>query len=385
MNNEISFREKDVLVMKLLHYFITEEGYNPIILRGVNNEIWLENMDAPYRIVRINTGYIHNKEQYDFDIFKTKKIMSRIKMKTLSFSMNTLSLFLDLGEDVELVSKDNIECVKVVDENDVSDSKSIIDAYPNIKEKLTFTEKGVELFAKITNDINKKNVKDAKEAEEVFSEKTPYVTYGLIAINIIVFILMYMFGNGSEDIETLINFGALSTVLVKYGQYYRLITNAFVHIGILHLFCNMYALYVLGKDIESFFGKLKFIFIYLISALVGSFVSMIFIDEYAVSAGASGAIFGLMGSLLYFGYNYRVTLNNSINRQIIPIILLNLFIGFVGTGINNYAHLGGLLGGYIASTAVGVKYKSSKSEKINGSIVLVLLFLFLIYMSFFRV
>lgn len=385
MNNEIAFREKDVLVMKLLHYFITEEGYNPIILRGVNNEIWLENMDAPYRIVRINTGYIHNKEQLDFDIFKTKKIMSRIKMKTLSFSMNTLSLFLDLGEDVELKSNDNIECIKVVEESDVSDSKLILDAYPNIKEKLTFTEKGVELFAKITNDINNKNKKDAEEAEEIFSEKTPYITYGLIAINVIVFILMYILGSGSEDIRTLINFGALTKVLVEMGDYYRLVTSAFLHIGFLHLLCNMYALYILGKDIESFFGKAKFIFIYLISTLVGSFVSIIFMDEYAVSAGASGAIFGLMGSLLYFGYNYRVTLNNSINKQIIPIIMINLFIGFIGSGINNYAHLGGLLGGYLASTAVGVKYKSSKSEKINGSIVLVLLFLFLIYMSFFRV
>lgn len=385
MNNEIAFREKDVLVMKLLHYFITEEGYNPIILRGVNNEIWLENMEAPYKIVRINTGYIHNKEQLDFDIFKTKKIMSRIKMKTLSFSMNTLSLFLDLGEDVELKSNDNIECVKVVDESDVSDSKLILDAYPNIKEKLTFTEKGVELFAKITNDINNKNKRDAEEAEEVFSEKNPYITYSLIAINTIIFILMYIFGSGSEDIRTLINFGALTKVLVEMGDYYRLITSAFLHIGFLHLLCNMYALYILGKDIESFFGKAKFIFIYIISALVGSFVSIIFMDEYAVSAGASGAIFGLMGSLLYFGYNYRVTLNNSINKQIIPIIMINLFIGFIGSGINNYAHLGGLLGGYLASTSVGVKYKTSKSEKINGSIVLVLLFLFLIYMSFFRV
>jgi len=385
MNNEISFREKDVLVMKLLHYFITEEGYNPIILRGVNNEIWLENMDAPYRIVRINTGYIHNKEQLDFDMFKTKKIMSRIKMKTLSFSMNTLSLFLDLGEDVELKSNENIECIKINNESDVEDSKTIIEAYPNIKEKLTFTEKGVELFAKITNDINNKNVKDAKEAEEVFSPKVPYITYGLIVINVIIFLLMYVLGSGSEDIRTLINFGALSKIFVTMGDYYRLITSAFLHIGFLHLLCNMYALYILGKDIESFFGKAKFIFIYLISALVGSFVSIIFMDEYAVSAGASGAIFGLMGALLYFGYNYRVTLNNSINKQIIPIILINLFIGFIGSGINNYAHLGGLLGGYLAGTAVGVKYKSSKSEMINGSIVLVLLFLFLIYMSFFRV
>lgn len=385
MNREISFKDKDVLVMKLLHYFITEEGYNPIILRGVSNEIWLENMDAPYKIIRINTGYIHNKEQYEFDMFKTKKIMSRIKMKTFSFSLNTLSLFLDLGEDVELNSSEKIECVKVKNEKDLEKSSAILASYPNIGKKLTFTEKGVELFAKITNDINKKNVKDAKEAEEIFSEKTPYVTYVLIALNIIIFVLMYLFGNGSEDIRTLIEFGALNKTLVLNGEIFRLFTSAFLHIGVIHLFCNMYALYILGKDIESFFGKYKFLFMYIISALVGSFISIIFMDEYVVSAGASGAIFGLMGALLYFGYNYRVTLNNSINKQIIPVILLNLLIGFTTSGVNNFAHLGGLLGGYIASMAVGVKYKSTRGEKRNGSICLVLLFIFLIYMSFFRI
>ncbi len=384
MNREISFKEKDVLVMKLLHYFITEEGYNPIILRGINNEIWLENMDAPYKIVRINTGYIHNKEQYDFDMFKTKKIMSKVKFKTFSFSMNALSLFLDLGEDVDVVSDEHIDCIKVGKEDDIKDSKLISDAYPDISDKLNFNEKGVELFAKITNDINKKNIKDAKEAEDVFKERTPYVTYSLIAINIIIFLLMYVFGNGSEDIITLLNFGALTKYHVMNGEFYRLITSAFLHIGFLHLFCNMYALYILGKNIEGYYGRAKFIFIYLISALVGSFVSIIFMDEYTVSAGASGAIFGLMGALLYFGYNYRVTLNDAINRQIIPVIIINLLFGFLSSDVNNFAHIGGLIGGYFASLAVGVKYKSAKSEKINGAIVLTLLFIFLIYMSFFR-
>ncbi len=382
--NEVSFRDKDVLVMKLLHYFITEKGYNPIILRGVDNEIWLENMDAPYRIIRINTGYIHNKEQYDFDMFKTKKIISRIKLKTFSFSLNTLSLFMDLGEDVELLSNNIINCVKVKDEKDIKLSKEITEAYPDIKDKLTFNEKGVELFAKITNDINKKNMKDAKEAEEVFKEKTPYVTYALLIINIIIFILMYIIGDGSEDINTLVNFGALAKDLVFNGEYYRLITSAFIHIGVIHLIFNMYALYILGKDIESYFGSIKYTFIYLTSALIGSLLSLVFMTDYSVSAGASGAIFGLMGSLLYFGYNYRVTLNNSITKQILPIIFLNLLIGFTSSGINNYAHIGGLLGGYIASMVVGVKYKTKKSEQINGAIVLILLILFLIYMSFFK-
>ncbi|MBQ1812333.1 MAG: rhomboid family intramembrane serine protease [Bacilli bacterium] len=382
--NEVSFKDKDVLVMKLLHYFITEKGYNPIILRGIDNEIWLENMDAPYRIVRINTGYIHNKAQYDFDMFKTKRIMSRIKLKTFSFSLNTLSLFLDLGESVELTSNNAIDCVKVTSEKDIKSSKEIVDAYPDIKDKLEFNEKGIALFVKMTSDINKKNMESAKEAEEVFKEKTPIITYGLLIVNTIIFILMYILGNGSNDIGTLIKFGALAKDLVLNGQYFRLLTSAFLHIGIMHLVCNMYALYILGKDIESYYGKVKYAFIYLTSALIGSLLSMVFMSEYSVSAGASGAIFGLMGSLLYFGYNYRATLNNSITKQILPVIILNLFIGFTSTGINNYAHIGGLIGGYISSIVVGVKYKTSNSEQRNGSIALFLLILFLIYMSFFK-
>ena len=384
MNSEISFKEKDVLVMKLLHYFITEEGYNPIILRGVNNEIWLENMDAPYKIVRINTGYIHNNEQYEFDMFKTKKIMSRVKMKTLSFSLNALSLFLDLGENVELVSNNNIDCIKVTDEDDVKNSKLVIDAYPNIKDKLKFSEKGIELFAKITNDINKKNLKDAKEAEDVFKERTPYVTYALIAINTIIFILMYILGSGSEDISTLINFGALAKPFVLHGEYYRLFTSAFLHIGFLHLVCNMYALYILGKDIEGYFGKLKFTFIYVVSALVGSFVSLIFMNDNVVSAGASGAIFGLLGAICYFGYHYRVYLGNVLKSQIIPVIVLNLFIGFCVAGIDNFAHIGGLIGGVFAAMAVGVPDKSSVNDKANGCILMLIYLSFIIYLAFFK-
>ena len=382
---EILFKDKDILVMKLLHYFITEEGYNPIILRGIENEIWLENMDGPYKIIRINTGYIHNKEQFDFDIFKTKKIINKIKLKTFSFDMNVLSLFLDLGEYVTLNSLKNIDCLKVNNEDDLFSSDKIKKYFPEIENKLKFNENGIELFTKITNDINKKNMNEAKQTEEIFKEKTPYVTYSIIFLNILLFLLMYIFGNGSEDALTLLLFGGLNKDLVANGEIYRIITSAFLHNGIIHLTFNMYALYIIGKDVESFFGHVKYSIIYLLSIILGSLLSLVFSNGFIVSVGASGAIFGLMGALLFFGYNYRVTLNNSITRQIIPIILLNLFIGVMIPSIDNFAHLGGLIGGYLAAMMVGIKYKTTKSEKINSTIVIILLILFLIYMAFFKV
>ena len=90
------------LVMKLLHYFITEKEYAPIILHGAQNEIWLENLEGDFEIVRIVTDYIHNDEQLEYDLLKTKQIARKIKQKTFSLSMNVISIFLNIGDNVTI-------------------------------------------------------------------------------------------------------------------------------------------------------------------------------------------------------------------------------------------------------------------------------------------
>ena len=146
----------------------------------------------------------------------------------------------------------------------------------------------------------------------------------------------------------------------------------------------MYSLYVIGPQLESFFGKVKYAIIFIGSGVIGNLLSMAFLQDTYVSVGASGAIFGLLGALLYFGYHYRVYLSGVIKSQIIPLIILNLIIGFIGTSINNLAHIGGLIGGVLLSMAVGVKYKSTKSDIINGIIMTLIFTGFLIYMIFYR-
>ena len=143
---------------------------------------------------------------------------------------------------------------------------------------------------------------------------------------------------------------------------------------------NMYALYVIGSQIESFMGRTKFLIIYLFSGLMGSLFS-ITLGSYA-SVGASGAIFGLLGAMLYFGYHYRVYLGNVLKSQIIPLILLNLLLGFVMNGVDNFAHIGGLIGGALISVGLGVKYKSTTFERVNGFIVTILFTLFILFMFF---
>lgn len=375
--DQIIVTKNDELVMKLLHFFITEKGYNPIILHGAKDEIWLENLNEEYEIVRIVSNYIHNDEQLNTDLFRTKQIVKKIKRKTFSFKMNTLSLFVNLGDSVNMnnISYSNIDCANLKSIKDIKNYTFITENYPTITNEINSKEKGMELFMKITEDINKKNIETSNKAEDVFSKKTPYVTYILIFINILFYIL-------SIISNSFYNSMVLNPSKILNGEYYRLLSCIFMHGGIIHLLCNMYCLYVIGPQVESFFGKFKYIIIYLLSGIIGSLMSLCITNS--ISLGASGAIFGLLGSILYFGYHYRVYLSQALKSQIIPLIILNLFLGFILSGVDNAAHIGGLIGGILVSMMVGVKYKSSTMEKVNGLILTIIFTLFLIYLGFFR-
>lgn len=386
----ITLNKNDEIVMKLIHYFITEQGYNPIILHGAKDEIWLENSDQDYQIVRIVTNYIHNDEQFDFDIYKTQQIMRRIKRKTFSFKMNALSIFINLGENVHLedAEVDHIDCIELKEIDDIKNYDFVTEIFPTITKVDKVTEKGLELFMKLTEEINHKNQEDAEKAEDVFSKKRPIVTYALLISNLVLFVAMILSGANilSVDPNILYNFGGLVNYsgMENLGELYRIITSMFLHAGLVHLLFNMYALYIIGPQLESFFGKIKYLVIYLGSGIIGALLSMLFLGNNVVSVGASGAIFGLLGALLYFGYHYRVYLGTVIKSQIIPLILFNFLLGVMLPGIDMVAHLGGLFGGYLFAKLVGVKYKSTTMDRVNGAIMTTILVVFLVYMNFFR-
>ena len=366
---ELIINDKDLFVMNLVHYFITEKNYNPIIMHGVNDEIWLENMNHDYKVIRIVSHHIHNNEQLGFDKFRLNQIVKKLKVKTLSFKMNVLNIYTDLGDTVNLQEKD----VFIPTEKDIKND-TLIEIFPDIVEKTKHGENGLNLFLKITEDINTTTNKKNKVADKIFSKKYPLITYILIGINILVF-LYSMFSRT----DILLKYG-MYTPFIKAGQYYRLFTCMFLHVDLIHLACNMYSLYVLGPQIESFFGKTKFAIIYLLSGMCGSLLSMA-INTQVLSVGASGAIFGLLGAMLYFGYHYRTYLGNVIRSQIIPIIILNLGLGFMLSGVDNYGHIGGLIGGVLASMLVGVPDKENKIDKTNGFIITIIYIVFLLYLT----
>ncbi|TCX50560.1 rhomboid family intramembrane serine protease [Dehalobacter sp. 14DCB1] len=180
-----------------------------------------------------------------------------------------------------------------------------------------------------------------KEELKVF-----YVTYLLVLINAVVFLVMELAG-GTQNPYVLIFFGAKMNTLIDAGQYWRLLTSMFIHIGFTHLLFNVYALIALGKLAERLFGHGRFLLIYLFSGLAGSLISYLWGPE--LSAGASGAIFGLLGAIIIYGCRKPAFWRTGLITNLAIVLGINLVFGVVFSGIDNFAHLGGLFGGAISS------------------------------------
>lgn len=180
----------------------------------------------------------------------------------------------------------------------------------------------------------------------------PFITFILIAINVIVFFFMEMYGS-TTDSSFMAKYGAMSwRFLFEDHEYYRLISSMFMHFGGEHIINNMITLAVIGNEVEKITGHLRFLIIYILSGIGAGFISAVYNmnvhpDEYIISAGASGAIFGIIGALLVVSLIYK-----SVRRTIKPInvaiiIILSIINGFMNFQIDNMAHIGGLMFGII--------------------------------------
>ncbi len=197
-------------------------------------------------------------------------------------------------------------------------------------------------------DNNKKNVKINKDIIEKYK-----VTYSLMLINIFIFLLEILKSKSFLDIDvyTLIEMGAKFNFNIYHGEYYRLFTAAFLHGGLIHILFNMYALNIIGREVEYVYGWKKYLIIYFSSAVGGNIFSYIFTinNPLSISVGASGAIFGLLGAMLVFGIKEKERIGKEYTKNIIKIIAVNVIIGITLSNIDNFAHIGGLAIGFAVS------------------------------------
>lgn len=203
-----------------------------------------------------------------------------------------------------------------------------------------------------------------------YSEK-PVCTILIIAANVIVFFFL-SFQGMTEDGGFMLEHGAMYVpMMIEYGDYRPLFTSIFLHFGFSHLANNMVMLLVIGWNLELEIGRIKYLIIYFASGICGNVVSAfwdIHTGEYAISAGASGAIFGITGALLYVAVRNRGQIGNVTGRGLIFMVALSLYYGFSSGGVDNFAHIGGLLSGFLL--AILLYWKRNRKDRTmsrNGS------------------
>ncbi len=190
----------------------------------------------------------------------------------------------------------------------------------------------------------------------------PRLTYALLGA--IVLIFLYYFRMPAREQVLFLGDWAKINALIRDGEYYRLVSSMFLHLNLMHIIFNGYALYVLGRDVEALFGTSRFAIMYLLGGLSGSLASFIFTD--APSVGASGAIFAIFGADMVYFYHHR-HLHGAAGRkhlsQLVVLMVINLALGFfASTGatnfrIDNAGHIGGLVGGVVLAWFIGPDYQ----------------------------
>ena len=202
---------------------------------------------------------------------------------------------------------------------------------------------------------------------EYGSGRKIYVTGALIAANVLYFLYLETAGS-SENVMFMLEKGAMFAPAVLIGhEYYRLLTAMFMHFGIDHIINNMLVLFALGNYLEPALGHIKFLILYLISGIGSNAISMYIsgMESGAVSAGASGAVFGVVGGLLYAVIANRGRLEDLNTKQMVFMIVLSLYLGFTESGVDNVAHVSGLILGIILGVILYRRPRQDRNREEN--------------------
>lgn len=197
-------------------------------------------------------------------------------------------------------------------------------------------------------------------------KNVPFVTITFVAINVIVYLLLELLGD-TENSDFMIQMGAVWPPYVKEGEYWRLLTATFMHFGFEHILNNMLVLACAGPILEQGLGHIRYLFLYLFAGVGGStlsYLQMLQNGENSVSAGASGAIFGIIGALLWIVIVHKGRYETLTGRGLLFMIVISLYYGMTSGDVDNWAHIGGLLMGFVL--AVILYRKPRKAVDLSG-------------------
>jgi rhomboid protease GluP len=369
---------QDAYYWQFIHHLVANVGMSAFLVKSGEKEIWLEKVDTVettvVRVIRRDmdwSNYIaRDLENLAQDGEKVRKELKSRRLKIINIYISSF-LPVDSYEgffEKMFVTKNNRLNIQtfIIDsekanELGVSRLSELLDCQiPEVNDESSYTNEDIQRFRGEVVAISDKKFKKEKE---LFTYGKPYFTFILLLNVIMIFGLMEYVGS-STSLLTLVEFGAKYDPLIVQGEWWRFFSAIFLHIGILHLAMNSLALFYLGGAVERIYGTKRFIFIYLIAGIFGSISSFAFNSQ--VSAGASGAIFGCFGALLYFGIVHRKLFLRTLGINVIVILIINLALGFIIPMIDNSAHIGGLIGGFLASSILHLpKHQLKKHQFVS--------------------
>jgi rhomboid protease GluP len=348
---------------KMAHYLIVEKGFRIINISQDQQQLWLENASykrAPViRLLRQDLDWgSRMKRDVHLTAMNGEKIRRALKKNKLVLENIYISSYSPVDEYEGLISeafilpqapKTSVQS-SIITADDITSGVSKLSAFLNEEKKWEFKEDAdeMEVYA-LKEGVLSFAAKSAKKEQSLFTSGKPFFTYIFIALQLLIFFIMEMTG-GTQNTENLIRFGAKYNPLITEGEWWRFFTPIVIHIGFLHLLMNTFALYFLGTAVERIFGSKRFLFIYLFAGFSGTLASFVFSNS--LSAGASGAIFGCFGALLYFGTAHPRIFFRTMGTNILVVIGINLAFGFTIPGIDNAGHIGGLAGGTLSAAIV---------------------------------
>lgn len=360
MGKVLGFKE-DYLFWETVRQLSTQYDYRMITVTENHQEIWLEsdkNKEFPViRLIRHDLDWANwLKRDIDRTLQNGEKIRRKLYKKPISILSIYVSKFAPVDDYEFSLQPASFQKTKV--NTFILACESFPASLQNLEHVL---KKPLTIHDLKAEDLDEEKVLTLKQAaitesvkkikaeQKVFQNSKPFFTYIFIAIQIAVFILME-FNGGSTNSKTLIEFGAKYSPYIMQGEWWRFFSPMIVHIGFIHLLMNTFSLYLIGAEVERIYGNARFLFIYIFAGFAGTLGSFIMTPN--LSAGASGAIFGCFGALLYFGIVYPKLFMRSMGSSVIVLIIINLVYGFTVSGIDNAGHIGGLIGGFLAAGVV---------------------------------
>jgi rhomboid protease GluP len=376
----------------LSYYFVKEENYRILHLSKDQKEIWLENPDSKQLpIIRLINTVLDWSNWMEKDIKLTGLNGERIRKQKKLRNLHIINLYISPYTPVDDY-EDRLKSLGQFDKTRVETFIKSRDSHEDTMKQLeTAYNKKILLSNPAVGDITSEQIdemqkkvilisaKREQEERDIFTYGKPLFTYIFIVIQLIIFLLLELKG-GSKNSVTLVEFGAKFNPLILAGEWWRFITPIFIHIGFIHLFMNTLGLYYLGTAVEKIYGSPRFFWIYLFAGVTGSIVSFAFSPN--LSAGASGAIYGCFGALLYIGLVYPTLFFRTLGKNVITILVLNIVISFTVPSIDVGGHLGGLVGGFVATGMVHFPKKKKRASQLIFSITAVLLLLAMLLYGF---